>query len=62
MEKVNKWIRVGIIVTAGILLFMVTLSFGLDVYYGWFRETDEIAEEWTVSDYGIYKSLEDERP
>lgn len=45
MEKVNRWIRKGIIVMAGVLLFLTVFSFGLDVYYGWFGEKDEFETE-----------------
>lgn len=62
MEKVNRWIRMGIIVMAEVLLFLVVLSFGLDVYYGWFGEKAGIETEWTGREAGDYRYMEEMRP
>ena len=58
MEKANKWIRLGIIVVAELLVFLVVLSFGLDVYYGWFAGAEGIQEEcWVLCEPGSEVNL-----
>lgn len=53
MQKANKLIRLGIVVAAELLLFLIVLSFGLDVYYGWFAGAEGIQEEcWVLCEPG----------